>query len=216
MNFPRKTGRWVALALAVVLWVPLVAEDAYRTRLNAVVALLYDGSLATFFSVTNELERLVEDAPTPADAATCRILWAWNLLDQAGTMADADAFTRATNLCAVARREMQDRTREWQFYGAQLVESGAFALEGKRERAYSVATNMIAVLDAQTGDVTVDTNAWRTIAQSARIGDASLRETLCTYAAATSLMQDKTRDISSYTNGLPPRAIGVLHEMFGN
>ena len=125
--------RLVRVCVMAVLFAPCCsfAEDTFTEQITPVAVALRSGKLGAALAVTNLLETLAATASSAEDAATCRIVETYILLDAAGSEADANAFEKATNICAEAFCSRQGNTNAWQLYGCELSMSDALTADGK-------------------------------------------------------------------------------------
>ena len=75
-----------------------LADEQFAEQLGPVAAALRSGNLGSALTLTNLLETLAYSSSSAEDAATCRIVETYILLDAAGSEADEKAFEKANGV----------------------------------------------------------------------------------------------------------------------
>ncbi|MBR1921091.1 MAG: hypothetical protein IJ829_03675 [Kiritimatiellae bacterium] len=202
-----------ALLMAYGLFPAAFAQEALHVRIGPVLEALRAGDSTTLLSYTNVLESAAVSSPVMEDAATCRIIEAYLLLDVAGTEADENAYARATNICATVRHDMLGHTNTWQLYGAELALSDAYVVDGKQPEAFSMKTNLLSkIVGLQFANA--ETNIWPALScYLFESNSISFHDAVRTGAALCKTIMRDTSDIAAYTNGLPAGVIGIIDGM---
>ena len=211
----RIVGRLVCVCVMAVLCAPCCsfAEDTFTEQITPVAVALRSGKLGAALAVTNLLETLAATASSAEDAATCRIVETYILLDAAGSEADANAFEKATNICAEAFCSMQGNTNAWQLYGCELSMSDALTADGKHAESFAMKTNLLEKISGRQL-VIAETNLWSSL--SCYLFESNSLSFHDAVRASAALSKAALKDVSGmevYTNGLPAGVVGIVDSL---
>lgn len=193
------------------------ATNLYDVQIGSILGDMASTNREVRLNVTNRLNVLISTVTNRGQLATCKLLKAKLRIECADIMGDeqiydSNAFHDATNLCWDVLRTFSPGENAWQFYGATLLLPLPLSMGKQHQAAYSIATNAIVALEAQS-NVEIDTSAWTVLFSQESSQSGHLRMLLRTLAAVSLSFADKTADISSYTNGLPAEALSVVNEV---
>lgn len=209
----RITNYLQAVAIILAANMELFADGTLAGQLEPVAAAMRSGNLNSALPYTNLLEAAATATASPEDAALCRILETYLLLDLSGTEADGNAYIRATNLCFSAFQSIIDHTNSWQLYACKLSMADALSVDGKHAEAISMKTNLLAEL---TGRQLVigETNLWTSL--SCYLFESNSLSFCDAVRASAALSKAAMKDCSgmtTFTNGLPCRVVGIVESL---
>lgn len=189
------------------------AGESFADRLDPVAAALRTGNLVQAMAFTNLLETLAVSAPSVEDAATCRIVETYILLDASDTEADDSAYVRATNLCMSTMCSLQGHTNAWQLYCCELAMADALTVDGKHAESVAMKTNLFERL-AGRQLVVSETNLWESL--SCYLFESNSISFFDAVGASTALSKAAMKDgtgMGVYTNGLPAGVVGIVDSL---
>ena len=202
------------LAMAVLLsHCHSLADEQFAEQLGPVAAALRSGNLGFALTLTNLLETLAYSSSSAEDAATCRIVETYILLDAAGSEADEKAFEKATNLCASAFYSMQNHTNAWQLYGCELSMADALTADGKHAEAFAMKTNLLERISGRQL-VIAETNLWTSLScYLFESNSLSFHDAVRASAALSKAALKDEVGMVVYTNGLPSGVVGIVDSL---
>ena len=189
------------------------AGESFADQLDPVAAALRTGNLCQTIVFTNILEALAVSAPSVEDAATCRIVEAYILLDATDTEADVGAYVKATNLCVSTLCSLQGHTNAWQLYCCELAMADALTVDGKHAEAFAMKTNLFERL-AGRQLVVSETNLWESL--SCYLFESNSISFFDAVGASAALSKAAMKDgsgMGTYTNGLPAGVVGIVDSL---
>ncbi len=160
---------------------------------------------------TNQIDLLLMTLTNCNETASCKLLKSAVLLELAEVEHDDSAYDEATNLCSSVELAYCGSGSDWRFFASRMLQLQALSLKGKYSDAFSIATNSMVV--APVSDFEMTTNIWVALFGHEIPVQVSLRDAFAVNAVDALLSQNKTADISSFTNGLSAAAMHKIEEM---
>lgn len=184
--------------------------DTYQSMMQLVVPLLRSGDSKSLVPLVGRLKS-VADGASQNEAATCRLIASCLLLVKSGNEPDCSAYNEATNLCRTAIANMGANTNAWQVFGLQLVLADSCSVDGRYNEAFTMSTNLLSRINLSTMP-TQETNIWDAIScYLFESNSLTVCEAVNTSAAMNLALANRTSDLMTFTNSIPPGAVQLVN-----
>lgn len=202
----------VLLAAGVLLGVlqGKADEDAYATLCTNVIAALGDGKRLTSSAFTNQMHAYRSDVDIRV-RSLAELALSDALLTMCDELPDFEAYEEGCRSCSNVLFSAELPVRSWQKSVASLFYAWALRMDGKRDESLAVCRTALSTHLASP-TMNVERAVWSAMSRETGLPEMSITNSLKLAAALSVPAERRPAEWTTYTNGLPPQAMRLLHE----